>query len=53
MFNNPVSPPIGHPLFGGRIKRVVSVDDHLWLRGVVPVGADRQIALAAPDWTDQ
>jgi hypothetical protein len=52
-FNIPVSSPIGHPLFGGRIKQVVSVDDHRWLRGVVPMGADRQIALAAPDWTDQ
>ena len=52
-FNIAASPPMGHPLCGGWIKPVVAVDDPLWLRGVVRMGADRPIVLAALDWTGQ
>src|SRR4051812_48071754 len=45
------TPPTGHPLCGGWIKPVVGVDDPLWLRGVVLLGAGLPIVLAALDWT--
>jgi hypothetical protein len=48
-FNIDATPPMGHPLWGGWIKPVVAVDDPLWLRGVVLMGADRPIVLAALD----
>ena len=52
-FKIDATPPIGHPLCGGWIKPVVGVDDPLWLRGVVLMGTDRPIVLAALDWTGQ
>src|SRR4051794_27239017 len=45
------TPPPGHSLCGGWIKPVLGVDDPLWLRGVVLLGGDRPIVLAALDWT--
>jgi hypothetical protein len=45
------TPPLGHSLCGGWIKPVVGVDDPLSLRGVVLLGADKPIVLAALDWT--
>lgn len=45
------TPPMGHSLCGGWIKPVVGVDDPLSLRGVVLLGADKPIVLAALDWT--
>jgi hypothetical protein len=50
-FKVDATPPKGHPLCGGWIKPVVDVDDPLWLRGVVLLGGDRPIVLAALDWT--
>ena len=50
-FKVDATPPLGHPLCGGWIKPVVGVDDPLWLRGVVLLGGDRPIVLAALDWT--
>ena len=52
-FNIDATPPMGHPLRGGGIKPVVAVDDPLWLRGVVRIGTNRPIELAALDWTGQ
>lgn len=50
-FQVDATPPAGHPLCGGWIKPVVGVDDPLWLRGVVLLGAGMPIVLAALDWT--
>jgi hypothetical protein len=50
-FKIDATPPPGHSLCGGWIKPVVGVDDPLWLRGVVLLGGDRPIVLAALDWT--
>jgi hypothetical protein len=50
-FKVDATPPSGHPLCGGWIKPVVGVDDPLWLRGVVLLGAGMPIVLAALDWT--
>ena len=50
-FKVDATPPPGHSLCGGWIKPVVGVDDPLWLRGVVLLGGDRPIVLAALDWT--
>ena len=38
-FKVDATPPVDHPLCGGWIKPVVAVDDPLWLRGVVLMGA--------------
>src|SRR4051794_30060829 len=45
------TPPPGHSLCGGWIKPVLGVDDPLWLRGVVLLGGERPVVLAALDWT--
>jgi hypothetical protein len=50
-FKVDATPPMDHPLCGGWIKPVVAVDDPLWLRGVVLMGAGMPIVLAALDWT--
>jgi hypothetical protein len=50
-FKTDATPPPGHSLCGGWIKPVLAVDDPLWLRGVVLLGGDRPIVLAALDWT--
>ncbi|MBI1916482.1 MAG: hypothetical protein HYS12_17370, partial [Planctomycetes bacterium] len=45
-----VTPPAGHPLCGGWIEPVRGVDDALWARGVVLLGAGAPIVLCAVDW---
>jgi hypothetical protein len=50
-FKVDATPPPGHPLCGGWIKPVAGVDDPLWLRGVVLLGGDQPVVLAALDWT--
>jgi hypothetical protein len=45
------TPPIGHPLCGGWIRPAECVDDPLWLRGIVLLGAGPPIVLASLDWT--
>ena len=50
-FELDASPTIGHPLCGGWIKATEVIDDRLWLRGVVLLGAGLPIVLAALDWT--
>jgi hypothetical protein len=46
-----VTPPAGHPLCGGWIKPVETVDDRLLLRGVILQGVGLPIVLAVLDWT--
>src|SRR5436309_984975 len=48
-FKVDATPPAGHSLCGGWIKPVVGVDDPLWLRGVVLLGAGRPLVFAALD----
>ena len=50
-FDLDATPPVGHPLCGGWIRPVVGVDDPLRLRGVVLLGSDAPIVLAAIDFT--
>jgi hypothetical protein len=50
-FQVDATPPPDHSLCGGWIKPVEGVDDPLSLRGVVLMGGDRPIVLAALDWT--
>lgn len=50
-FKVDATPPSGHSLCGGWIKPVVGVDDPLWLRGVVLMGAGLPIVVASLDWT--
>ena len=50
-FRMDVTPPPNHPLCGGWIQPVVGVDDPISLRGLVILGADEPIVLAAVDWT--
>ena len=50
-FRVDATPPPNHSLCGGWIKPVLGVDDPLWLKGIVILGADRPIVLAALDWT--
>jgi hypothetical protein len=45
-----VTPPLGHPLCGGWIEPVRSVDDPLWARGIVLLGSGSPIVLCAVDW---
>ena len=45
-----VTPPLGHPLCGGWIPPVRGVDDPLWARGVVLLGAGAPLVLCAVDW---
>ena len=45
-----VTPPPGHPLCGGWIEPVRGVDDPLWARGVVLLGAGAPVVLCAVDW---
>lgn len=47
-----VTPPLGHPLCGGWIEPVKSVDDPLEARGVVLLDAGRPIVLCAVDWCE-
>jgi hypothetical protein len=45
-----VTPPVGHPLAGGWIEPVRSVDDPLRALGVVLLGMGRPVVLCAVDW---
>ncbi len=50
-FRFDVTPPPGHPLCGGWITPVTSVDDPLEAIGYVLVGAGDPIVICAVDWT--
>src|SRR5262245_53712565 len=47
-----VTPPIGHPCMGGGIAPVAKVDDPLYVHGLVLLGDDKPIVLAAVDWCE-
>jgi hypothetical protein len=49
-FASDVTPPAGHPLCGGWIEPVRGVDDPLWARGIILLGAGAPIVLCAVDW---
>lgn len=51
-FSCDVTPPLGHPLCGGWIDPVKSVDDPLEARGVVVLEAGKPIVLCAVDWCE-
>jgi len=50
-FRYDVTPPVGHPLCGGWITPVKSVDDPLEAIGFVILGAGDPIVVCAVDWT--
>jgi len=50
-FRYDVTPPLGHPLCGGWITPVKSVDDALEAIGFVILGAGDPIVICAVDWT--
>lgn len=50
-FRFDVTPPMGHPLCGGWITPVKSVDDGLEAIGLVLLGAGDPIVICAADWT--
>lgn len=50
-FRYDVTPPVGHPLCGGWITPVKSVDDGLEAIGFVILGAGDPIVICAVDWT--
>ncbi|MFM7605245.1 MAG: hypothetical protein ACKO8Z_08590 [Prosthecobacter sp.] len=50
-FRFDVTPPQGHPLCGGWIKPVESVDDTLEAIGWVLLGMDKPVVICAVDWT--
>src|SRR5687767_7772388 len=49
-FSCDVTPPAGHPLCGGWIEPVRGVDDPLWARGVILLGAGAPLVLCSVDW---
>jgi hypothetical protein len=49
-FSCDVTPPAGHPLCGGWIEPVRGVDDPLYARGIVLLGAGAPIVLCSVDW---
>jgi hypothetical protein len=50
-FSCDVTPPLGHPLCGGWIEPARAVDDPLKCLGVVLLGDEKPVVLAAVDWT--
>ena len=50
-FRFDVTPPVGHPLCGGWIKRAVDCVDELEAIGFVLLGAGEPIVICAVDWT--
>jgi hypothetical protein len=47
-----ITPPIGHALCGGMVAPAKSIADPLAARGLVLLGADFPIVIAALDWTE-
>lgn len=46
-----VTPPLGSPLCDGLVEPASKIDDPLYARGVVIIGAGQPIVLCAVDWT--
>ena len=51
-FSADVTPPLGHALMGGGIAPAARVDDPLFARGVVLLGADKPLVLLSMDWCE-
>ena len=51
-FRADVTPRLGHPLLGGHFAPARSIDDPLFVHGVVLLGGDAPIVLAAVDWCE-
>jgi hypothetical protein len=51
-FQADVTPPIGHPLIAGLRGPAVKIVDPLEARGIVIVGADKPLVVAALDWCE-
>jgi len=51
-FSVEVTPPIGHPLLAGAVEPAKSVDDPLWLHGIIFLGAGQPIVWAGIDWCE-
>lgn len=49
-FSSDATPPAGHPLCGGWIEPVRGVDDPLFARGIVLLGAGAPVILCSVDW---
>src|SRR2546422_8438312 len=52
VFSADVTPPVGHPCMGGGIAPVQAVDDPLFAKGSVLLGAGRPIVVCAVDWCE-
>ena len=51
-FSAEVTPPPGHPLMGGGITPAQKIDDPLFVHGLVLLGGDKPMILAAVDWCE-
>jgi len=51
-FSTEVTPPVGHPLMGGGVAPAQKIDDPLFVHGLVLLGGDKPIVLAAVDWCE-
>lgn len=51
-FSVDVTPPLGHPLLAGWRDAAKKIGDPLFARGVVLLGPDRPVVLAAVDWCE-
>jgi hypothetical protein len=51
-FRADVTPRLGHPLLGSHLEPARSVDDLLFAHGLVLLGSDQPIVLAAVDWCE-
>ena len=51
-FTAEVTPPLGHALMGGGIAPAAKVEDPLFVHGLVLLGGDKPIVLAAVDWCE-
>jgi uncharacterized protein (TIGR03067 family) len=51
-FSADVTPPLGHPCMGGGVTPAKTIEDALFARGFVLLGAGRPIVLAAVDWCE-
>ena len=51
-FQADITPPLGHPLIGGLRGPAVKIVDRLTARGVVLLGGDQPLVVAALDWCE-
>jgi hypothetical protein len=51
-FTAEVTPPVGHPLMGGGIAPARTIEDPLFVNGIVLTGAGEPIVVAIVDWCE-